>query len=201
MYFKINPFSKIYSCIFVKTAQRLKALFQKYKPVIRFVGLFLGTYLLLTVCYSIYLDLSEEAKYPPDLITNLVAKQTSSLINSFGYTAEVIPNDLEPTMKLFVNGKFLARIIEGCNSISIVILFIAFVLAFAEKLKKTLLFIFVGAVLIYAVNIVRIAVLAIALYEYPDYKDILHGVVFPGLIYGMVFLLWIAWVRMLKTQQ
>ncbi len=179
----------------------MKSLFLKYKPVIRFVGLFLGSYLLLSVCYSGYLNLSEGSEYPPDPVTNLVALQSSLLINSFGYEAEVVPHNLEPTLKLFVNGKFLARIIEGCNSISIIILFISFIISFAEKLKKTLLFLFVGAALIYSVNIVRIAILAISLFEYPNQKEILHGVVFPGLIYSMVFLLWMIWVRMLKTQK
>jgi exosortase family protein XrtF len=77
-------------------------------------------------------------------------------------------------------------------------LFVAFVIAFAEKFKKTVLFLFAGAVLIYIVNIVRIAILTVALYKYPQYEDILHSVVFPGIIYSMVFILWMVWVRMLK---
>lgn len=179
----------------------MKALLRKYKPVIRFVGLFLGTYLLLSLCYYVYLNLSKGSSFPPDPITNLVAKQSSHLISNFGYQAEVIPHDLEPTMKLFVNGKYLARIIEGCNAISIIILFVSFVVAFAESFKKTLIFVLAGSVLVYAVNILRIMILVIALYKFPDYKDVLHGVVFPGLIYGMVFLLWVVWVRSLKPIQ
>jgi exosortase family protein XrtF len=136
--------------------------------------------------------------YPPDIITHLVAKQSSDLINSLGYTARVVADPTNPTMQLFVEDKFLARIIEGCNAVSIIILFIAFVIAFAETIKKTLLFILAGAVLIYAVNILRIVILAITLYEYPEQKELLHGVVFPGFIYGMVFILWMIWIRMLK---
>ena len=162
--------------------------------------LFLGTYFLLGLLYSGYLSWSEGGSYPPDFITNLVAKQSSAVINSFNYDAEVMPNPSEPTMKLVVNGKFLARIIEGCNSVSIIILFVSFVMAFAEVWKKTILFLFSGMVLIYADNIIRIVILAMALYEFPEQKDLLHGVVFPGLIYGMVFLLWILWVRMLKKE-
>lgn len=155
--------------------------------------------MLLSILYGIYLNISEGGSYPPDVITNLVAKQSSDVINSLGYTARVIPDTTEPTMKLYVEGKFLARIIEGCNAVSIIILFISFIIAFAEKFKKTLLFIFAGAVLIYAVNILRIVILAITLFEYPEQKELLHGVVFPGMIYGMVFILWMIWIRMLKT--
>ncbi len=177
----------------------MKALFVKYKSVIRFVVLFLGTYLILSVIYSFYLSLSKEGNYYPDFVTNLVAKQSSALITDFGYNAEVIPHETETSMKLFVNQQFLARIVEGCNAVSIIILFIAFIIAFAEKFKKTLLFLFAGMVLIYGVNILRIAILTIALYKYPEYSETLHGVVFPAIIYGMVFILWMIWVRMLPN--
>lgn len=178
----------------------MKNLLVKYRSVIRFVLLFLGIYLVLTVLYSVYLNLSEESIYPPDYITHLVAKQSSTLLNGIGYHAVIVPHEAQPTMKLFVEGQYLARIIEGCNAMSIIILFIAFIIAFAEKRRKTALFIFAGAVIIYAANIVRITLLAVALYEYPNYEQVLHGVVFPGIIYGMVFLLWMLWVRMLSKK-
>ena len=149
--------------------------------------------------YSFYLKTSEGKEYYPDYITHLVAKQSSTLITSFGYRAEVIPHPTETSMKLFINDSFLARIVEGCNAISIIILFTAFIISFAEKFKKTALFIVAGGVLIYAVNIIRIALLAIALYKYPENTELLHGVVFPAIIYGMVFILWMIWVRMLSN--
>ena len=198
MYFKLKCPAKLYSCIFVKIRSPLKALLLKYKSVLRFIALFLGTYLLLGLLYGLYLKASEGGTYPPDVITHLVARQSSDLLNSIGYNAEVVPGESKPMMKLVVEGKFLAQIIQGCNSLSIIILFTSFIVAFAQRFRKTLLFIFAGSVLIYAVNILRIAILSVALYEYPQHKDILHGVVFPGLIYGMVFLLWMIWIRMLK---
>ena len=179
----------------------MKALFLKYRSVIRFVLLFMGSYLVLNTLYAVYLQLSKGGLYAPDFITNLVAKQSSDIISGLGYQAMVVPSDTAPNMELFVNGKYLARIIEGCNAISIIILFMAFIIAFSERFKKTLIFLLAGAVLIYAVNVLRIVILAIALYEYPEHKEILHGVVFPGLIYGMVFLLWMLWVGTLKPRK
>lgn len=190
-----------YNPVFLlKVCRYLKALLLKYKSVLRFVVLFLGTYLVLSLLYGLYLKMAEGSEYPPDIITHLVARQSSSVINSLGYVASVVPDSSEPIMQLYVENKFLARIIEGCNAVSIIILFIAFVIAFAERFKKTFLFILAGAVLIYAVNILRIVILAVALYEYPQHKELLHGVVFPGLIYGMVFVLWMIWIRMLKIK-
>ena len=149
-----------------------------------------------------YINSSIGGAYYPDYITNLVAKQSSELISNFGYNAEVMPHQTDTSMKLYVNQTFLARIVEGCNAVSVIILFIAFIVSFAEKFKKTTLFLFAGGVLIYAVNLLRIAILAIAIYEYPEYSETLHGVIFPAIIYGIVFLLWMIWVRMLpKTNE
>ncbi len=100
----------------------MNSLLKKYKSVIRFVLLFIGVYILLSLLYGLYLDLSKDGVYKPDFITNLVAKQSSTLISNLGYDAQVSPNKIEPTMRLTVNGKYLAKIVEGCNAISIIIL-------------------------------------------------------------------------------
>ncbi|SDE37380.1 exosortase family protein XrtF [Ulvibacter litoralis] len=175
----------------------MKALFVKYKSVVRFVFLFLGTYLLLSVGYALYLKASEGSVYYPDFVTHLVAKQSTAILSGFGYPAAIYPHDSKPQMVLYLNNEYMASIVEGCNSLSIIVLFIAFVVAFAQRFKKTILFLLAGSVLIYAVNIVRIVILVVALHAYPEYEKLLHGVVFPGIIYGMVFLLWMLWIKKL----
>ncbi len=179
----------------------MKELILKYKDVFRFIILFFGVYLILSLLYGAYLKFSEGGTFKPDYITNLVARQSGSLISDFGYDAEVIPHETNTSLKLYIDQQFLARIVEGCNAISIIILFIAFIVAFSQNLKKTVLFVFAGSALIYGFNIIRISILAIALYRYPHHEKILHEIVFPGLIYGMVFLLWLIWVRMLPTKR
>ncbi|SRX74864.1 exosortase family protein XrtF [Aequorivita antarctica] len=176
----------------------MRKLFRKYKAVIRFVILFLGTYLVLGILYSIYLKASENGAYFPDYITNLVAKQSAAVLDSLGYNPVLWKDSLGQGMLLTIDNKYTVSIVEGCNSVSVIVLFVAFVIAFAEKFKKTFLFLFAGAVLIYIVNIIRIAILTVALYKYPQYENILHSVVFPGIIYSLVFILWMIWVRMLK---
>lgn len=168
---------------------------RKYKSVLRFILTFLGTYILLTVVYNQYLKFGASDVYYPEYITHQVAKQTESLIGLFGYKASVEPHPTIPSMKLSVEGKYLARIVEGCNAISVMILFSSFILAFFNGWIKTFIFILVGVLLIYLMNVFRIAVIAIAIYEKPEYKELLHGVFFPGLIYGFVFLLWFIWIN------
>ncbi|TXE16564.1 exosortase family protein XrtF [Psychroserpens burtonensis] len=173
----------------------MKALLLKYKSVVKFILTFLMVYVVLTIGYKLYLDFSNGSRFYPDYFTNLVAKQSESLINTLGYDAKVVAHPDEPSMKLLVNSKFVARVVEGCNSISVIILFVSFIIAFAGKFKPTFVYILTGSTLIYIVNLMRIAILSIGLYNYPWRKDVLHTVIFPMIIYGMVFVLWMFWVN------
>ncbi len=156
---------------------------------------------MLGILYSVYLNISENGVYFPDLITNLVAKQSAAVLDTFGYSNFLVVDPIDQGMLIAIDRKYIVNIVEGCNAISVIILFIAFIIAFAEKFKKTLLFLFVGYVLIYGVNIFRIVLLTVTLYKYPQYEKILHSVIFPAIIYGMVFILWMVWVRMLKPNK
>jgi len=77
----------------------------------------------------------------------------------------------------------------------VMILFVAFVIAFSGKFKNTIVFILLGLIIIHVLNVLRIALLSVALYSFPEYEHFLHGVVFPLVIYGVVFLLWVIWVN------
>lgn len=152
-------------------------------------------YGVLTFAYSLYLNLSDGSQYYPDFMTHLVAKQTNVLLNGIGYEASVLPHPEEPSIKVIIEGKYVARVIEGCNAINIIILFLSFIVAFAGQFKQTFFYCFAGSIVIYAFNLIRIVVLSIGLYHYPWRKEMLHTIIFPLLIYGTVFLLWMFWVN------
>lgn len=176
-------------------------LVKKYREVIRFIGVFLGTYLVFAFLYNLYLKNFSSEVHHPDIITHLVALQSEAVIAVLGYDVVVFPSSVNPAMNLFVNEAFVARIIEGCNAVSIIILFVAFMLAFFGKTKSTLLYILSGAVIIYAMNIVRIVILSVGLYEVPQYGHFLHRIIFPLIIYGTVFILWVVWIRIYAKQK
>ncbi|WP_233586678.1 exosortase family protein XrtF [Formosa maritima] len=173
----------------------MKELILKYKTVIKFIITFILVYTVLTFSYKLYLQYGSSETYYPDYMTNLVAKQSKELIESLGYQAEIVPHPNEASMKLIINKKYVARVIEGCNSVSVIILFVSFIIAFTGKFKTTFFYLLAGSVLIYIANLVRVVILSIGLYHYPWRKDILHTVIFPAIIYGMVCLLWLFWVN------
>lgn len=111
-----------------------------------------------------------------------------------GYKIETHQNTNELSIAFVVNDIYVARIIEGCTSVSVMILFLAFIIAFSGSAKNTIWFGITGVLLIYATNIFRIVFMSIVTYHYPKLSDVLHDIIFPGIIYGMVFILWIVWV-------
>lgn len=173
----------------------MKKYIVQYKPFLIFLLKFFLSYLILTVLYQIYLNSFDSSSFEVDSITEVVSTQTQQTIELFQYDSQIKPHPKQNSNMLFVEGKNVARVVEGCNAISVIILFIAFVIAFKGSLKKTVFFILAGSCLIYVLNIIRIAIIAIALYHYPQHEHLLHGVVFPLFIYGVVFLLWVIWVN------
>lgn len=156
---------------------------------------------MLSALYSFYLKASANGGYFPDYFTNLVARQCTAILDAFGYETGMTEVPEKQGVFIGIEGRYVANIVEGCNAISVIILFISFVISFAEGFKKTFLFLLSGVALIYIVNLIRISILTVAIYKYPQYQETLHGVVFPAIIYGMVFLLWIIWVRMLDKKE
>ena len=173
----------------------MKNLLLQYKAFLLFLGKFLVSYLVLAILYQSYLNRFDEAKSEVDSVTQAVAKQTETVLKWADANAYVENNTHEPSIKVLYQHKYVIRIIEGCNALSVIILFIAFLIAFSGKFINTIMFAAVGSLIIHILNIARIALLAIALYHYPSAEHILHGVVFPLIIYGVVFLLWVIWVN------
>lgn len=170
---------------------------QSNKAVVLFLIKFFGTYLLLFVIYAVYLKKNQNISGVNSCapITKTVANQTQFLLTSVGYDTKIEQHPEEISMQLLIDDQLIARINEGCNAMSIIILFISFIVAFASNFKTTALYILFGSLIIYFSNIFRIAFIAIALHKYPKYQDILHDFIFPSMIYGITFLLWFIWVR------
>ncbi|UOK42695.1 MULTISPECIES: exosortase family protein XrtF [Flavobacterium] len=173
----------------------MRDLFLQYKPFFVFLIKFFALYALLTIGYRLYLSQYDVARFEVDGFTRMVAHQSEGILRFLGKEVKTEQNVSEPCMNLIYKGKFVARIIEGCNALSVMILFAAFVFAFSSKWFKTMLYILVGCLIIHVLNVFRIALLAMALYDLPQYEHLLHGVVFPLFIYSVVFVLWVLWIQ------
>nr|WP_322624146.1 exosortase family protein XrtF [uncultured Flavobacterium sp.] len=169
------------------------------KPFFMFLLRFALSYIVLAGVYWLYLSQYDTANFEADGVTREVARESSALVRFMGDASYTEPHPKDASDKLFVNGKYVARIVEGCNAVSVMVLFAAFVVAFYVDFKKTTLYILAGIVIIHLLNVLRIGLIAKAGYYYPEYWDFLHDIVFPTFIYAVVFVLWVFWVLKVYT--
>lgn len=168
---------------------------KKYKPFFFFIVRFVLCYSFLVVLYKWFLNKYNSVVHQVDAITYGVSDVTSRLIDFLGYSSSIALHDSEASVILYVGKVAVVRVIEGCNSISVILLFVSFIVAFSGSFKRTILYSILGSILVFILNIVRIVFITIAIYHYPQFEHILHEIVFPLLIYGVVFGLWVVWVN------
>lgn len=173
----------------------MKNNYSAYKPFLTFLGKFFIAYFILFFLYQFYLNSFNSSKHEVDGFTKWVAEVSTRLLTSLGYNAHIVSNEKAPYYNFYLNDTAVSRIVEGCNGLSVIILFATFIYAFSNKLKPTILYILAGTSLICILNIVRIALLNVLLYYYSEYRVLLHDVFFPLIIYGTVFILWLIWVN------
>lgn len=165
----------------------------QFKPFLIFTGTFFAIYIALTFAYKLYLDSFNTNDV--DGITGVVSRNVEQLMQMFNCDIKIDKSTTNSWWDVWYNKRYMTRIIEGCNAVSVMILFISFIIAFSGKFKQTFFFIISGVVLIYILNVIRIALLTVLMYNFPESKHFLHGVLFPLIIYGLVFVLWIIWVN------
>lgn len=173
----------------------MKKYFIEFKPFLLFLVKFFAVYFVLTFAYRMYLSSYDEKNFEVDGFTQMVSNQTIKVISLFENDVYQMPNLKEASVNVVYKKEWNSRIIEGCNALSVIILFISFIIAFTGRLKHTILFIIGGSLLIHFFNVVRIASLIMLRYSFPEYRVFLHDIAFPLVIYGFVFLLWVIWVN------
>jgi exosortase family protein XrtF len=92
-------------------------------------------------------------------------------------------------------GTNMLEIIDGCNGIEVIGLFIGFVVAYPGITVNRFLFVPIGILLLYITNIVRIVVLSIVQLHAPGIFTVTHDYSTTAIFYLVVFALWVVWVN------
>lgn len=152
---------------------------------------FLGIWLVLFVLYQFFLN---QYSGNVDSFTKIISNQSEFLLNSTGYQTVTKDFPKHETVQFYINGKVATRMVEGCNAISVMIMFLAFVFAFYQG-KKTFFFSIVGISILYILNLLRIYLLNVIVVDFKEYTKPAHDYFFPAIIYGGVVLLWLIWIN------
>ncbi|WP_379967088.1 exosortase family protein XrtF [Epilithonimonas sp. UC225_85] len=163
-----------------------------FLPVLKILLRFVVIYIVFVLLYQLYLNNYENDVVDP--FTRWVANQVGYLQSIFGFPTVLVDNLKLHSVLFQTSGKYTTRMVEGCNVISVAILFAAFIFAF-YKGAKTFLYVFAGLIILHILNVLRITLLNIILIKYPQYEKIGHDYIFPAIIYGGVIVLWLVWIQ------
>lgn len=163
-----------------------------FKPVLGILLRFIIIYLVLLFAYQLYLNSGKDAGL--DSFSRIIANQVTSIQNVIGYPTQLYDDVKNEQVWFYVKQRYETRMVEGCNAVSVIILFVSFVFAF-YKGAKTFVFVGVGLVLLYIMNLLRIIGLNIVMADHKEYGKIFHDFIFPAVIYGTVVLLWLVWIK------
>jgi len=163
-----------------------------FKPVLGILLRFIIIYLVLLLGYQFYLNTFKAQGLDP--YSRLIADHVMFIQNKLNfptYLFDDIPNE---QVGYIVKGKYVTRMVEGCNAVSVIILFVSFIFAF-YKGAKTFVFVVVSFLALYVMNVFRIVGLNIVTSDYPQYNKMAHDYIFPAVIYGSVVILWLVWIK------
>lgn len=165
-----------------------------FKPILIFVLKFIVVWGILLILYNLYLE-QYHSENKPDPYSGFVADCTVSSLNSLGIESRQLVDKTRPWIWIGVNEKWPSYINEGCNAISIMLIFVAFIVAFSTTWKQTILYILGGLIIIQIMNVARIVLLNYIFAYHHEYGKMAHDYLFPAILYGTIVLLWIIWVK------
>ena len=169
-------------------------LLSKYKKVISFITIFSLVYLVFALGYNLYISNINDT-YFPDIATYNVSWLTKSILQFFSNGVNIEPDQVIKSQKLYLNNNLVFNIVEGCNGISVIMLFVAFVVSLKGSFLKTTTYLIFGGLCVYVANVMRLVLLALGYNYYPLHKVLMHDVLFPLFIYGVLLLLWLFWIK------
>ncbi len=170
-------------------------LIKEFWPAIKFVVVFLSTYLIGNIIYGLYIEYTHPS---PDVFTWLTAAQSAEFLKWVGQPASIVINTKGPTVFLNRFAIPILDIYEGCNGVNVIIVFLSFIFAFAGSLKRKLVFIAAGIVLLNIANVTRIVLLYFVAIRYQTYFYFIHKYVFTISLYCIVLALWFVWTNKLS---
>lgn len=94
-----------------------------------------------------------------------------------------------------IDGMAGIEIVDGCNGIAAIGLFLGFIYAYPGKWTPRIYFSIMGIAVIYIVNVARIVVLAFVQAYRNQLFDFMHEYSTTAIFYIVIFILWMVWVN------
>ncbi len=147
----------------------------------------LGLYLAWYVGYELILAPEGSLDF---FLNENITKSGTKVLELLGYDSSI-----EEGHVMCINNKRIISIGSPCNGLVLYALFSGFLVVMPGKLKDKLWFSLVGMLFLYTVNVIRVVLLSLNMWYYPQTFDFNHRYVYQIAVYIVIFFLWHTWVK------
>ncbi len=159
------------------------------QPALRFLLVFAGLYALWAVGYDGWLG--PDGRLDHALSANLAAAAAAAVLRLGGFAAGTAATPFV----VVLNGQASVLVGDPCNGLLLYALFAGFVVAFPGPGRHKLWFVPLGILVIYALNVGRVALLALNHAYWRATVAFNHHYTFTFVVYGAIGALWMLWAR------
>lgn len=158
----------------------------RYRPVLRFLGKVVAIYGVWYVLYDLWLL--------PDgrldrWVSISVVQVGEAALRVLGLKA------VAEARNLALSGTSGIKVVDGCNGLASIGLFVGFVVAYPGRAWRRALFIPLGILVVYLSNVGRVSGLLLLQKYWAAGFDVAHSVGAPMFFYTVIFGLWVLWVN------
>lgn len=159
---------------------------RKQSRIFQFGAKILAIYALWYVVYDLWLL---PAGWLDEWVSHRVVDLSTLLLSVSGFEVFSQARDI------YVSGAPGIRVVNGCNGLSTIGLFIGFVVAFPGRWVHRAWFLPAGAAVVFFANVFRVSLLGALQKIWPGAFEFIHGLGAPAFFYLIVFLLWVLWAN------
>lgn len=156
--------------------------------IIRAIALFT----LWMLVYELYLGPNRTLD---SFFTYFVTNTSTLLLQHIYPNKHVFSNLIFGAPGISINGVTAITILDGCNGLELIVLYIGFILCLPSKVSTSLKFVVAGALGIIAINILRCTLLACLQTNNFTYTSSVHHYVFTIVVYSFIFYLWVLYLK------
>ncbi|MEQ8554274.1 MAG: archaeosortase/exosortase family protein [Cyclobacteriaceae bacterium] len=96
---------------------------------------------------------------------------------------------------IFVDGTPVLSVADGCNGVELIALFIGFFIIFPGNWRSKTVFILLGSIGVFLLNVIREMALAFNYMYFRQSFDLNHKYTFVLIVYGLIFIVWRYWLN------
>lgn len=172
---------------------------RQFKPALLFLAKFLGIYVLGNLLYGFFISYFLPQADPA---THWVSQQVADILTAWGNKVITFVNvNARVSLMEVATNNVVINVFEGCNGINVMVVLVAFLVAYQGTLKRTIVYSLAGIIIIHISNLARLLILFHQAKIDSPYFYYFHKYLFTAVIYFVVLLLWVGWVWKFNGKQ